>query len=107
MLTRLLQDRQPIECELAIGESQPRYFTLRMAAVVSGEENLPLGIVATLADITKQRELQQMKNDVMAMITHEMRTPLTAIKGMSEVLMQFDTDAERRHDARHGLRDLP
>lgn len=98
MLTRLLQDRQPIECELAIGESQPRYFTLRMAAVVSGEENLPLGIVATLADITKQRELQQMKNDVMAMITHEMRTPLTAIKGMSEVLMQFDTDAERRRE---------
>ena len=97
-LSRMLQTRQPIERELVIGDSQPRVYTLRMAVVVSGEDNSPLGIVATLADITKQRELQQMKNDVMAMVTHEMRTPLTAIKGMSEVLMQFDTDAERRHE---------
>ncbi len=98
LLSRLLQTRQPIERELVIGESQPRFYTLRMAAVVSGEDNSPLGIVATLADITKQRELQQMKNDVMAMVTHEMRTPLTAIKGMSEVLMQFDIEAARRHE---------
>ncbi len=98
LLSRLLQTRQPIEQELVIGESQPQVYTLRMAAVVSGEDNSPLGIVATLADITKQRELQQMKNDVMAMVTHEMRTPLTAIKGMSEVLMQFDIDPERRHE---------
>lgn len=98
MLSRLLDDRQSIECELAIGESQPRFYTLRMAPVVSGEDNSSLGIVATLADITKQRELQQMKNDVMAMITHEMRTPLTAIRGMSEVLMQFDADADRRRE---------
>ncbi|MBP6821083.1 MAG: CHASE2 domain-containing protein [Acidobacteria bacterium] len=100
--SRLLKDRQTIECELTVGETQPRYFTLRMAPVVSsadsGDGNSALGIVATLADITKQRELQQMKNDVMAMVTHEMRTPLTAIKGMSEVLMQFDTDANRRRE---------
>jgi signal transduction histidine kinase/CHASE2 domain-containing sensor protein len=100
--SRLLKDRQTIECELAVGETQQRYFTLRMAPVVSsadsGDDNSALGIVATLADITKQRELQQMKNDVMAMVTHEMRTPLTAIKGMSEVLMQFDTDANRRRE---------
>ncbi len=98
LLARLLQTRQPIERELVIGESQPRVYTLRMAAVVSGEDDSTLGIVATLADITKQRELQQMKNDVMAMVTHEMRTPLTAIKGMSEVLMQFDIEAARRHE---------
>lgn len=98
LLSRLLQTRQPVEHELVIGESQPRFYTLRMAVVVSGEDNSPLGIVATLADITKQRELQEMKNDVMAMVTHEMRTPLTAIKGMSEVLMQFDIEAVRRHE---------
>lgn len=98
LLSRLLQDLQSIERELTIGESQPRYFTLRMAAVISGQDNSPLGLVATLADITKQRELQQMKNDVMAMVTHEMRTPLTAIKGMSEVLMQFDATPERRRE---------
>lgn len=98
MLSRVLEKRQTIECELVLGESQLRHYTLRISAVVSGENHSPLGIVATLADITKQRQLQQMKSDVMAMVTHEMRTPLTAIKGMSEVLMQFDADAERRRE---------
>ena len=98
ILSRLLDDRQAIEREIAIGETQPRTYTLRMAAVLSAESDSPLGIVATLGDITKQRELQQMKNDVMALVTHEMRTPLTAIKGMSEVLLQFDADADRRRE---------
>lgn len=94
----LLKNRQTIEREITIGETQSRHYTLRMAAVISGETDSPLGLVATLADITKQRELQQMKNDVMALVTHEMRTPLTAIKGMSDVLLQFETDANRRRE---------
>jgi len=98
IVSQLLADRQVIEREITIGETSPRTYMLRMAAVVSAENDSPLGIVATLDDITRQRELQQLKNDVLAMVTHEMRTPLTAIKGMSEVLLQFDADAERRRE---------
>ncbi len=96
IVSQLLTDRQIIEREITIGETSPRTYMLRMAPVVSADNDSPLGIVATLDDISKQRELQQLKNDVLAMVTHEMRTPLTAIKGMSEVLLQFDADAERR-----------
>jgi two-component system phosphate regulon sensor histidine kinase PhoR len=49
-----------------------------------------LGVVATLSDVTRQHELQQTKNDIMALVSHEMRTPLTAIQGMSELLAQFE-----------------
>jgi signal transduction histidine kinase len=48
-----------------------------------------------LSDVTKQRELQEMRLDVMALVTHELRTPLTAIQGISEVLSQFEVDAGR------------
>ncbi|MDX2042912.1 MAG: CHASE2 domain-containing protein [Acidobacteriota bacterium] len=97
-LSRLLNDRQSVEREIVIGEIQPRTYTLRMNAVFAADGNLPLGIVTTLYDITKERELLQMKNDVLALVTHEMRTPLTAIKGMSEILLQFDTTGERRRE---------
>jgi signal transduction histidine kinase/CHASE2 domain-containing sensor protein len=97
-LSRLLNDRQSIEREIVIGETAPRTYTLRKAVVLAHDRNSPLGIVATLSDITKERELQQMKNDVLALVTHEMRTPLTAIKGMSEVLLQFDTASDRRRE---------
>jgi len=39
-----------------------------------------------------------MKTEVMALVTHELRTPITAIQGMSEVLAQFDVETERRRE---------
>jgi PAS domain S-box-containing protein len=113
-MSRLLEDRVAIEREFIVGAAEPRYYTLRMAAVSDdssesgaplgvpsaplGVPSAPLGVVATLSDVTKQRELQRMQNDVMRLVTHEMKTPLTAIKGMSEVMMKFDPDAEKRRE---------
>src|SRR5215813_7609920 len=99
-VSRLLHDRIAIEREIVVGTAEPRYYTLRMAAVSddSSGSGAPLGIVAILSDVTKQRELQRMQNDVMRLVTHEMKTPLTAIKGMSEVMMKFDPGAEKRRE---------
>ncbi len=97
-LSRLLDDRLSVEREIVTATAEPRYYTLRMAAVSDGRSSAPLGIVATLSDITKQRELQQMQTDVVQLVTHEMKTPLTAIKGMSEVLMKFESGAEKRRE---------
>src|SRR5262249_56302745 len=63
------------------------------------------GLVASLSDVTRQRELQQIKSDVMALVTHELRTPLTAIQGMSEVLAQFEVDADRRRKLHLAIND--
>jgi signal transduction histidine kinase len=99
-VARLLHDHIAIEREIVVGTAEPRYYTLRMAAVSddSSGSGAPLGIVATLSDVTKQRELQRMQNDVMRLVTHEMKTPLTAIKGMNEVMMKFDPGAEKRRE---------
>jgi PAS domain S-box-containing protein len=99
-MSRLLEDRVTIEREIVVGAAEPRYYTLRMAAVSddSGGSGATLGVVATLSDVTKQRELQRMQNDVMQLVTHEMKTPLTAIKGMSEVMTKFDPGAEKRRE---------
>jgi PAS domain S-box-containing protein len=60
---------------LVVGGARPRHFTLRMAAVSSGEDRrgTVLGIVASFSDIARQHELQQTKNDAMALVSHEMR----------------------------------
>ena len=109
LLVRLVVDRAKIEREITILGARPRHFILRVAAVCSGEDGRGAvrGIVASLSDITRQHELQQTKNDVMALVSHEMRTPLTAIQGMSELLAQFEVDPERRprnepRDSRRG-----
>ena len=106
-LVRLVVDRVKIEREITIPGVRPRHFILRMAAVCSGEDGpgSVLGIVASLSDITRQHELQQTKNDVMALVSHEMRTPLTAIQGMSELLAQFHFDPERGRELSAAIHD--
>jgi len=99
-LERLLVDRTTVEREATFGGSAPKYYVLRLSPVCEngGDCGAVVGIVASLSDITKQRALQQMKTDVMSLVTHELRTPLTAIQGMSEVLTQFDVEPARRRE---------
>lgn len=104
MLSRLLLERAPIEREITIRASPLRQYTLRLAAVYSGDGPV-LGIVASLSDITRQKELQQTKNDVISLVSHEMRTPLTAIQGMSELLAKYDVDPERRREMTTAIND--
>ncbi len=106
-LTRLLIDRSPIEREITIRGARARRYILRMAAVSEGDNarGAVLGIVASLSDITRQHDLQQTKNDVMALVSHEMRTPLAAIQGMSELLAQYDLDAGRRREMNVAIND--
>jgi PAS domain S-box-containing protein len=99
-LERLLVDRATVEREITFGDSSPKHFILRLSPVCENGEDrgAVVGIVASLSDITKQQELQQMKTEIMSLVTHELRTPLTAIQGMSEVLATFDVDPDRRRE---------
>ncbi|MDQ2747517.1 MAG: CHASE2 and HATPase_c domain-containing protein, partial [Acidobacteriota bacterium] len=90
----LFDDQKTIEREISIGQNAPRYYILRLSAVVSDENGFSetLGIVAALSDVSQHRELQQTKNDFLALVTHELRTPLTAIQGMSELLTEHEIE---------------
>ena len=97
VLQHLLVERDGIEREFSVRGSPPRRFTLRIAPV-SAERNASgqvIGIVASLSDVTRHHELQQIKNDVVALVSHEMRTPLTAIQGMSELIASYDMEPVR------------
>ena len=45
------------------------------------------GFVAVLHDVTREKELDQVKNDFFSMVTHELKTPLTAIEGYTKLLL--------------------
>lgn len=50
------------------------------------------GFVCVLSDISERRELERMKDDIFATVSHEMRTPLTAMLGFTEFLLENDVD---------------
>ena len=50
------------------------------------------GIVLTFHDITRLKKLEEMRKDFVANVSHEIKTPITAIKGFAETLIEGALD---------------
>lgn len=46
------------------------------------------GVVLTLRDVTREREVDRLKDDFISAAAHELRTPMTSIQGYSELMME-------------------
>jgi two-component system phosphate regulon sensor histidine kinase PhoR len=55
----------------------------------------PTGVVAVLQDVTKEKEVAEMKNDFVSNVSHELRTPLASIKAYVEMLIDGEADDEK------------
>lgn len=57
-----------------------------------------IGLAVTLQDITQLKELDQMKNDFVSMVSHDLRSPLTAILGYVALIERVGpvTDDQKR-----------
>ena len=58
------------------------------------EINRPTGVMAVIQDITEHVKLDDMRKEFVADVSHELKTPLTSIKGFSETLLEGDCDKE-------------
>ena len=52
------------------------------------------GIVAVLHDVTREKQIQQMKNDFVSHVSHELKTPLASITAYSEMLVDGEANDE-------------
>ncbi len=58
------------------------------------EINRPTGVMVVIQDITEHVRLDDMRKEFVADVSHELKTPLTSIKGFSETLLEGDCDKE-------------
>jgi len=48
------------------------------------------GKIFILADVTSEKEIDRMKTDFVSNVTHELRTPITSIKGFTKTMLMND-----------------
>lgn len=58
------------------------------AAEVKNENKDLIGTVAVFRDVTREAELEKMKDTFVAVVSHELRTPLNAILGFAEMIKE-------------------
>jgi two-component system phosphate regulon sensor histidine kinase PhoR len=86
-----------VSSEIVVGSVRTQSFAVTVTPVLSN--NMPAGTVLVLHDISDLRRLERARRDFIANISHEFKTPLTAIQGFSETLLNGaleDKDVSRR-----------
>ena len=94
-ITRALSHADPLEEDLVIQKDETRIFNVTSTALcnMAGKR---LGTLIIFHDMTRIRHLEQMHKDFAANVSHELKTPLTAIKGFVETLRELLDERDGR-----------
>jgi two-component system phosphate regulon sensor histidine kinase PhoR len=80
----VLKGQPRVEAEIVTGTLRQHFFAVTVASVRAAETS---GAVIVLHDITDLRKLERVRCDFVANVSHEFKTPLTAIQGFAETLL--------------------
>ncbi len=95
LIRRALRGDEGLQTDITMGITQTQSFSITAAPVkaldvsASGQvpEGKPSGAVVVLHDVTELRRLERVRQDFVANVSHEFKTPLTAIQGFAETLL--------------------
>src|SRR5699024_11825702 len=71
----------------SISNEQGTLYLEIVGAPIFNERNMLKGAVLVIYDITEFKHVEVMRKDFVANVSHELKTPITSIKGFAETLM--------------------
>lgn len=86
IISSVLKNGKVISREITFAGPVPRIFRINASSIY--ERNNISGCLAVIHDITEIRKLETMRRDFVANVSHELKTPLTSIKGFVETLLE-------------------
>jgi two-component system phosphate regulon sensor histidine kinase PhoR len=98
-VTAVLGGEQPVETDLTAFVGGEDRFLQANGSLLHTEDGAIAGAVVVVNDVTRLRRLEAVRSDFVANVSHELKTPVTSIKGFAETLADGaidDPDAGRR-----------
>jgi len=86
------KERLTIEEQLSLGDKVLRV----LISPVKDAENEALGAVILFHDITKEKAVEKMRDDFTSMMVHELRSPLTGIRSIANLLKEDKIKNEQK-----------
>jgi two-component system phosphate regulon sensor histidine kinase PhoR len=83
-LRQVLRGEPAVHAEIVTGTLRQRFFAVTVTPARATED---AGVIIVLHDITGLRKLERVRRDFVANVSHEFKTPLTAIQGFAETLL--------------------
>lgn len=93
MIEEVVRNKKGISREIGIIYPKELSLMTTAAPFYSGAAEGELsGVVLTFHDITRLKKLEEIRRDFVANVSHEIKTPITAIKGFAETLIEGALD---------------
>ena len=99
---RLFESPPARPVELALADGRTAQATVVPVVTPYGET---VGAAAVLRDITLLKNLQAMKDDFVHAVSHDLKSPISAIAGLAYLLQQDRTDDKQYQDRVQRMRD--
>ena len=99
-VARTLSGKAPVEGDIVLRDESERFLQAH-GTVLRDTRAQDIGALIVLNDVTRLRRLENIRRDFVANVSHELKTPVTAIKGSVETLL--DGALQKPQDARRFL----
>ncbi|MCB4791817.1 MAG: HAMP domain-containing protein [Elusimicrobia bacterium] len=85
-VVNMAKRKEPKQVSLS-SDALTKCYEISAEDVVTREKNEKLGVLILIRDITLEKELEKMKDDFLHSITHDLRNPVTSIRGFLKFLI--------------------
>ncbi|PNZ26300.1 PAS domain-containing sensor histidine kinase [Staphylococcus petrasii] len=90
LILEAFRTEQPLydQIQLYINDVHEKYFDVSCIPILSKSKKRLQGLVVVMHDITNLKKLENLRREFVANVSHELKTPITSIKGFAETLIE-------------------